>query len=173
MRMRAKQNAALAMVLIAIPGMGAASPQNGQSLAEARSILREAAKVVPAIDSVQQASAANNIALEQLWADELAGARATLQALSDAHSQNAALSVPVYPLGIRGDWQTANRMIEDFPEFNGALAYRLLAGALASRKDFEHALRPPIKSKKNRTRTANDCTLWPRFPLPSGKQGTT
>jgi len=118
--------------------------QATSQIAEARALLREAGKLVPEIEEVQQSATASNIAGQQVLAGDLAGALETVHAVKAPQDTNA---VPfsyygiAWSLGKMRDWRTAMGIVRELPDGSSkATDYLAIAESLAARGDFEHAL---------------------------------
>ena len=134
----------LGVALLSFPIAGTLS-QDLQHLSEARLILREAGKLVPQMEEVEQPSAASNIAGQQVRAGDLAGALETVRSVKQERGSGPPLGLGyhglAWALSHRGAWQAAVHLIRDLPDGDSkAIDYLGIVYELAAQKDFEHAL---------------------------------
>jgi hypothetical protein len=115
--------------------------QESPQLAEIRSLLREAAKLVPQIEPDQRSSAAANVARLQVMSGDIDGALATTQAPPGRPPDQGAVEIMASALVWRGNMPQAFSMIDDRMQGRAkASAYLMVAGQLAAKGDFPGAL---------------------------------
>jgi hypothetical protein len=135
----------LRAILIVSFSVGGAFAQDPQQISEVRAILREAGKLVPQMEDVQQPSAASNISGQQVSAGDLAGALETIRSVKQEQDASGLhgleYSSLAWTLSKQGSWQVAMDLVRELPDgpFK-ALDYMMIAEQLAENRDFKNAL---------------------------------
>jgi len=119
--------------------------QDSPAITEVSALLREAGKLVPEIEEVQQSSAASNIAGQQVLAGDLAGALETVHSVKRPQDSTESSGLDYYGiawnLGKVRSWRVGMDLVRGLKDDNlKALDYLGLAESLAANGDFEHAL---------------------------------
>lgn len=135
----------LSAILILSAAVVGAFARDSSQITEARDLLREAGRLIPRIEEIQQPSAASNIAGQQVLAGDLAGALETVHSVKSPQDSTEPYGLDYYGiawnLGKIGNWQLAMDLVRDLPDDDSkALPYLGVAESLAAHGDFEHAL---------------------------------
>jgi hypothetical protein len=130
-----------ALLCLAAARLSLAAPQDAPDITEVRSLLQQAAALVPDIEEAQRGSLTCNVSGQQVRAGDTAAALATIQLLPKGLSRDISLFCSAGRLAAGGNWQAAIQTIDSLSESTvNSSAYAGVAFQLAQRGDYENAL---------------------------------